>query len=76
MLYRNLGALLVLLACLVFAGCSHESAEEMYSTAKFEELQNNRPHAIQLYEEIVRKYPETEYGKKAQERLTELKAGR
>lgn len=65
--------LIMLLAALILIGCSRESAEELYSTAKFEELQNNREHAIQLYEEIARKYPENEYGRKAQERIAELK---
>jgi outer membrane protein assembly factor BamD (BamD/ComL family) len=56
-----------------FSGCSDNKAEEFFETAQFEELQNNREHAIQLYEEIIEKYPESEYAKKAQDRLLTLK---
>ena len=48
----------------------------MYDTAKFEELQNNKEHARELYEEIVKKYPKSEYAKKAEERLGELKGNK
>jgi len=61
-------------AVLVFTGCSGDKASELFETAKFEELQNNREHALQLYDEIVKKYPESDYAKKAQKRLAELKA--
>ncbi len=56
-----------------FSGCSGNKAAELFDTAKFEELQNNKEHAIQLYEEIVRKYPESDSAKKAAKRLSELK---
>ena len=60
-----------LLASLFFAGCSG-GAEELFETAQFEELQKNRPHAIQLYREIVEKHPKSPYAVTAQERLAEL----
>lgn len=59
-------------AGLLLAGCGNK-AGELYKTAQFEELQNNREHAVKLYEEIERKYPGTEFAKKAQERLISLR---
>ncbi|MDH4231157.1 MAG: hypothetical protein OEW04_03900 [Nitrospirota bacterium] len=56
-----------------FAGCSKEKAAEMYNTAQFEELQNNQEHALKLYQEIIEKYPGSEYAKKAGERISQLK---
>jgi TolA-binding protein len=47
-------------------------AAELFETAQFEEVQNNQEHAKQLYSEIIAKYPESEYAKKAKERLSEL----
>lgn len=42
-------------------------------TAKFEEKQTNREHAVKLYEEIVAKYPGTSVAKEAETRLKALK---
>ena len=61
---------------LVLSGCSGNKAEELFETGQFEELQKNQEHAAQLYEEIIRKYPKSEYAKKAEERLSELENGR
>ncbi len=59
---------------LVFvAACSGSGAKELYETAQFEELQNNHRHALQLYEEIVRDYPTSEFAKKSSERILKLK---
>ena len=55
-----------------FSGCSEKKAEEKYETAEFEELQKNYVHARELYREIIEKYPESEYAKKATERLKAL----
>jgi outer membrane protein assembly factor BamD (BamD/ComL family) len=57
---------------LVLSGCSGNNAEELFETAKLEELQNAREHAIELYQEIIDKYPDSEFAKKAKERLTVL----
>ena len=69
------GALVAAGLLLALAGpaCSGNGASELYDTAKFEEVQNNREHARELYEEIVRKYPKSEYAKKARERVAVLK---
>ena len=67
--------ILVLMTILVllFSGCSEKKAKELFEIAQFEELQKNQKHARQLYEEIVNKYPKTDYAKKAEERLSALK---
>ena len=64
---------LLLGLALVFSCCSGNKAEELFETAKLEELQNGPDHARELYQEIVDKYPESEYAKKARERLSALK---
>lgn len=53
-------------------GCSGNKSKELFDTAQFEEKQNNRDHARQLYKEIVTNYPESPIAKKAQERLAAL----
>lgn len=54
------------------SGCRGESAKEMFKTAQFEERQNNQAHAKQLYEAIIKDFPNSEYAKKAGERLAQL----
>jgi outer membrane protein assembly factor BamD (BamD/ComL family) len=57
---------------LAFSSCSGKKAQETYETAQFEELQRNYAHARKLYQEIVLKYPESEYAEKAAGRLKAL----
>jgi TolA-binding protein len=64
--------ILVVTVGLVFAGCSGSKPSELLETAQFEELQNNKEHARQLYEEIVKKYPESEQAVPAKKKLAEL----
>jgi len=64
--------------CLVFTllllvACS-DPAKEKFETARFEEQQFNKPHAIELYREIVDRHPDSEYAGKAAQRLAELTA--
>ncbi len=71
---RHFKAVLLLIAIAIMLGaCGGEKASELYETAKFEELQNNREHAIQLYEQIIVRYPNSEYAPKAKERIDALK---
>lgn len=63
--------LLLFLTPVLFA-CSSDHAKELFETAKFEELQNNKKHAMELYEEIIKDYPKSEYAIMAEERLNEL----
>ena len=64
---------LILSLSLVLSGCSGDKAEELFETAKLEELQNAQDHAIKLYQEIVENYPDSTYAKSAAERLAALK---
>lgn len=61
---------------LALAGCSGDKGRQQLETAQFEEKQNNRDHAIKLYEEVVSKYPGSANAKTAQERLDALKGGK
>lgn len=65
--------ILAILLTLVFvAGCSSDKkAAELLETARFEEKQNNREHAVKLYNEIIRKYPDSLAASAAQARLQE-----
>lgn len=58
----------------LLGGCSGDKSKELYDTAQFEEKQNNREHARQLYEEIVSKYPDSPLAGQAKERLKALAA--
>ena len=57
----------------VMAGCTGDKGKELFETAQFEEKQHNEEHARKLYEEIVKKYPGTEFAQKASERLQVIK---
>ena len=61
--------LFVLLAC---SGNQGES-KELFETAQLEELQKNPKHACQLYQDIIKRYPKSEYAKKSEKRLAALK---
>jgi len=55
----------------VLLGCGG-GAEELLDTARLEETQHNLPHARELYEEVVRRYPGTPQAKTAETRLRAL----
>lgn len=65
---------LVLTGCL-FTACSGEPGKQQLETARFEEKQHNREHAIKLYEEIVSKYPNSPNAGIARQRLEQLQGG-
>ena len=65
--------ILLVFVILAFAGCSDKMAQELYETAQFEELQNNKPNAAKLYRKILEKYPDTATAVKARERLEAMK---
>ncbi|WP_224981759.1 tetratricopeptide repeat protein [Geomonas agri] len=67
---KRVGLAVLLLAAL--CGCAGDKGKELFDTAQFEEKQNNREHAKQLYQEIVTKYPDSPIAKQAQERLAAL----
>lgn len=62
----------MMMFAVALSGCSGKKAEEKYETARFEELQKNYPHARALYQEIIEKYPDSPYSKRASERLKAL----
>ena len=55
----------------LFAGCA-DKAEELYETARLEELQRNHSHARELYRRILDSHPGSRYAPMARERLAEL----
>jgi TolA-binding protein len=57
----------------LLAGCGG-GAKEMLETAQFEELQRNTTHARELYQEIVRKHPDSPEATTAKERLAAIGA--
>jgi outer membrane protein assembly factor BamD (BamD/ComL family) len=65
--------IVILALSLALPACSGNKASELYETAKFEELQNNREHAIQLYEQIIAGYPSSDYAVKAKARIDVIK---
>ncbi len=68
--------ILLVVCCTALSACSGGQGKEQLEIAQFEELQNNHEHAIQLYEEVVSKYPDSPNAKTAQERLKALKGGK
>ncbi|MFP4474353.1 MAG: tetratricopeptide repeat protein [Desulfatibacillaceae bacterium] len=68
---RLLAALLTLMLAFALAGCG-DGAEDLYQTAKLEELQNNEAHARELYQAILDRHPDSPYAEQARERLAEL----
>jgi len=65
---------ILLCTMLLLVACS-DPAREKFETAQFEEQQFNKPHAIELYREIVSQHPDSDYAPKAAKRLAELSAG-
>lgn len=64
--------LVAMLLSAIMGGCAGDKGKELFETARFEEKQNNREHAKQLYQEIVAKYPDSPVAKQARERLEAL----
>jgi TolA-binding protein len=64
-----------LLCCLfsLLSACSGDQAAQWLETAQFEERQNNISHAKELYEDIVRQYPDSKAATIARARLDALR---
>ena len=62
----------ILLLSLGATACTADGAQQLFESAQLEERQNNPVHAKELYQEILTKYPKSEYARKAEERLREL----
>ena len=52
--------------------CSADSAPQLLDTAQLEERQNNPEHALQLYHEIVSKFPQSKAADTARARIAAL----
>ena len=59
------------LALVALLGCGG-GAKELLDTAHLEETQRNLPHARELYQEVVRRYPNTPEAATATARLKAL----
>lgn len=68
--------ILLTVCCAALAACSGDQGKQQLETAQFEEKQNNREHAIKLYEEVVTRHAGSPNATIAQERLKALKAGK
>ncbi|MBF0121398.1 MAG: hypothetical protein HQK79_21415 [Desulfobacterales bacterium] len=68
---RTIFIVMMFIFLTIFA-CTGNNAKELFDTAKLEEIQNNKEQAQKLYEEIIKKYSDSEYAKNAQERLRGL----
>ena len=69
---KSLCVSMALMIAVGVSSCTADKTDELFETAQFEELQNNKEHARQIYEEIVQKYPGSDVAKKAKERLSAL----
>ena len=56
----------------LLVGCGGESPETVFGTAQFEEKQTNYTHAKELYQQIIREHPDSEWAEKARERFEAL----
>ena len=61
------------MAVVALLGCG-SGPKELLDTARFEEVQNNPTHARELYEELMRRYPDTPEARTAGERVRALSA--
>ncbi len=68
--------ILLTVCCTALTACSNDQGKQQLETAQFEEKQNNKEHAVKLYEEVVTKYAGSPNAKIAQERLNTLKGGK
>lgn len=61
---KSLCVSMALMIAVGVSSCTADKTDELFETAQFEELQNNKEHARQIYEEIVQKYPGSDVAKK------------
>ncbi len=68
--------LVFFLACglclLALQGCTGSGAEDLFKLAQFEERQHNLAHARELYEQIIREFPQSDYAERATKRLEHI----
>ena len=71
MTVRRIGCGLLICA-VILSACSADQSAQWLETAQLEERQNNVAHAKQLYEDIVRLYPDSKAAETARARLEAL----
>ncbi|MEW6683134.1 MAG: hypothetical protein AB1451_09480 [Nitrospirota bacterium] len=69
---RPIAIALLLAVSSVACTSAERAAQEAYELAQFEQKQGNAEHARQLYQEVITKYPDTSWAKKARAGLSEL----
>lgn len=62
----------LLLGGVAACASADRAAQESFELAEFEERQGNVEHARQLYQEILNRYPQSEWAHKAKGRLETL----
>ena len=62
----------MLALALLLGACGNREAKELFETAELEELQNNPGHARELYRRILEKHPESDFARKAREKLARM----
>lgn len=72
MTVRRIGCGLLICA-VILSACGADQSAQWLETAQLEERQNNVAHAKQLYEDIVRLYPDSKAAVTARARLDEFK---
>lgn len=60
------------LLCVMLWGCGEDPAQ-LLATAQFEEQQHNLLHAQELYEQIMREFPDSAQAETAKQRMAELR---
>jgi len=69
----NTGTIWILLIVLLTgSACGPDQAAQLLETAQFEERQNNKSHAKELYEDIIHRYPDSPAAQTARTRLAQL----
>ena len=58
--------------CVALAACNGDKPKELLETAELEERQHNVAHAKQLYEDLIRLYPDSNHAGTARARLAAL----
>lgn len=70
---KRLPVVFILVAALFMWGCSSGmNADELFETASLEEKQDNIDHALELYRELLKKYPDSIYSRRTLRRIKAL----
>ena len=64
--------IVLLFGLLIVAGCFKDGGQALIDTAELELKQNNLEHAVQLYWQVLEKYPNSKYTKIANKKLLEI----